>query len=199
MKTITSLSLLLAGLLNAGPIIEVVPTTGTTKLAFSREFLAGVSSNSFTITTTETTIDAQAGLHLSSAIVASVIDPVKVRYKLVHTGAILLYSDKKKVEISELVWEQYRTSIRLTGLVRVDDKLVGRIPVFNVTMTGTPAFGDIVYNPMSSSGPVVMDAQATLTKELADALNSAFAITTFQEKLPVGSLAVRGTYGDIAR
>ncbi len=200
MKSIISFTLLLTGLLNAGPIVEVLPTSGTTTLIFSREFLTGVAANSFSITTTQTTIDAEAGLRLRANIVASVVDPAKVRYKLAHTGAMVILSGTKKVEISELVLEQFRTTIRFTGLVRVDDKLVGRVPVFDVSITGRPTFGDALFSfTQGSTGPVVMDARATLTKEAADALNSAFSITTFQEKLNVGLLAVRGTYSDIAR
>jgi hypothetical protein len=76
----------------------------------------------------------------------------------------------------------------LTGLVKANDSLVGRIPLFNLALTEGPKATSVHGNTQID----LKGVGVTLAKPAADALNGVFKVTAFKEGLNIGTAKVNG-------
>jgi hypothetical protein len=89
-----------------------------------------------------------------------------------------------RVELSSFAIEIEAGGSLLTGLAVVNDTLVGRIPLFDLDLSGAG---------LGLNGNILkVDAvAATLNEDAANALNGIFGVTAFQKGLPIGTADVR--------
>ena len=110
------------------------------------------------------------------------VDSSSLAGKISHRGVLSLSAGKTKVRLYRFVIDT--TSGELTGVVRVNNKWVGRIPLFKL---GT----DELQTVQSGRRLRLTDVKLTLTKDAAGALNSVFGVTFFAEDLSIGKAKVR--------
>jgi hypothetical protein len=114
------------------------------------------------------------------------IDAETFKGEIVHNGGLNLRAGALTVNISSFVIDTTGSAPVLTGLVKANDSLVGRIPLFDLALGSAPqvqSFGR--YGTLR-----IRDVDATLNAEAAAALNSAFGVTAFTAGIPIGTARV---------
>jgi hypothetical protein len=88
------------------------------------------------------------------------------------------------VQLTTFIVDLTGTAPVLTGLVIVNDNLVGRLPLFdlNLSQSGVSAKEQLVK---------VGNVAVTLTDKAAGALNGVFGITALSQGLAIGTATVR--------
>ena len=99
------------------------------------------------------------------------------------TENLRLVAGETVVDLKQFIIDTTAAPV-LTGLAKVNGSVVGRIPLFKVSL---PAL-DL---PLPSARKLVISgAGLTLTPEGAAALNSIFGVTAFVEDFPIGTARV---------
>jgi hypothetical protein len=114
------------------------------------------------------------------------IDAETFKGEIVHNGGLNLRAGALTVNISSFVIDTTGSAPVLTGLVKANDSLVGRIPLFDLALGSAPqvqSFGR--YGALR-----IRDVNVTLNAEAAAALNSAFGVTAFTAGIPIGTARV---------
>jgi hypothetical protein len=117
---------------------------------------------------------------------AADLDPLKIEVN--HRGGLSLTTNKAIVQLTDYAITNLDGKLVLTGLVKNNDTLVGRLPLFDLTLTReqvTQTVGEL-------SKIEVAGVQLRLTKTAAMNLNKAFQVMTFQEGLNVGTAKMNG-------
>jgi hypothetical protein len=117
---------------------------------------------------------------------AADLDPLKIEVN--HRGGVSLTTNRVIVQLTDYAITNLDGKLVLTGLVKNNDSLVGRLPLFDLTLTReqvTQTVGEL-------SKIEVAGVQLRLTKTAAMNLNKAFQVTTFQEGLNIGTAKVNG-------
>jgi hypothetical protein len=117
---------------------------------------------------------------------AADLNPLKIEVN--HRGGLSLTTSKTIVQLTDYSITNLDGKLILTGLVKSNDSLVGRLPLFDLTLTReqvTQTIGEL-------SKIEVAGVQLKLTKTAATTLNSAFQVTTFQAGLNIGTAKVNG-------
>jgi hypothetical protein len=117
---------------------------------------------------------------------AADLDPLKIEVN--HRGGVSLTTNRAIVQLTDYAITNLDGKLVLTGLVKNNDSLVGRLPLFDLTLTReqvTQTVGEL-------SKIEVAGVQLRLTKTAAMNLNKAFQVTTFQEGLNIGTAKVNG-------
>jgi hypothetical protein len=94
------------------------------------------------------------------------------------------------VELTTFIIDLNAATPVLTGLVIVNDNLVGRLPLFDLNLT---ASGVSAKNKQLK----VTNVNVTLTDDAAKALNGVFKISALAKGLPVGTATVRARLGQV--
>ena len=116
------------------------------------------------------------------------IDLGNARGQISHSGGLVLRAGKTSVGLSNFVIDTSGSSPVLTGLVRVDDELVGRVPLFSIKFNAAPLVNS--WSPTSGSLRVV-DVDLKLTSQAAAALNQSFSVSAFSAGVPIGRARVQ--------
>lgn len=104
-----------------------------------------------------------------------------------HAGGLTLRAGATEVNLSSYTIDTTGTAPVLTGLVKLNDSVLGRLPLFDITLVGAP----VVRGRHARVGSLQLDnAQLTLNGEAAEALNAVFNVSAFQAGLPVGTARV---------
>jgi hypothetical protein len=117
---------------------------------------------------------------------AADLDPLKIEVN--HRGGLSLTTSKTIVQLTDYAITNLDGKLVLTGLVKTNDTLLGRFPLFDLTLTReqvTQTIGEL-------SKIEVAGVKVTLTKTAATTLNGAFQVTTFQEGLNIGTAKLNG-------
>ena len=107
--------------------------------------------------------------------------------QLLHSGGLTLYSnaDQTKVTLQSFIITTSGTPV-ITGLVSVNEKLVGRMPLFRLTL---PAGLTVPLTP--TGGRIILrGVGVSLNQQAATTLNSVFHVSAFQDGLVVGTAKV---------
>jgi hypothetical protein len=111
-----------------------------------------------------------------------------VKLEVNHRGGLSLTAGKTVVELTDYSITNLAGKPVLTGLVKANDSLVGRIPLFDLALSGGPKAEKVHgLTQVSLSG-----VKVTLSKGAADALNGVFGVTAFKEGLNIGTAKVSG-------
>jgi hypothetical protein len=117
---------------------------------------------------------------------AADLDPLKIEIN--HRGGLSLTTSKTIVQLTDYAITNLGGKLILTGLVKINDSLVGRLPLFDLTLTRnqvTQTIGEL-------SKIEVAGIKVTLTKTSATGLNDAFKVTTFHEGMNFGTAKLDG-------
>jgi len=117
---------------------------------------------------------------------AGQIDLGTAKGEIVHTGGLNLKAGATTVSLTDFVIDTTGPAPVLTGLVTANGDLVGRLPLFDITLTSNP-----VIKGTGVAGSVTINgASLALSAQAADALNGAFGVTAFAQGIPVGTATV---------
>jgi hypothetical protein len=190
-KSATTLSAILtAGVLSSGLPAIAAPSAdfigGRTSVALSSDFVNALT----TLKVTPGTVgNGQLKRGVASfPIVSGAGDLGTVKLEINHRGGLSLKAGSTVVELTDYAITNLDGKPVLTGLVKANDNLVGRIPLFNLSLTEGPK-----ATPGHSSTQIQLKGVGVkLAKPAADALNSVFQVTAFKEGLNIGTAKVNG-------
>jgi hypothetical protein len=125
----------------------------------------------------------------SFPITTGAVDLGEVKAEIDHAGGLSLTAGTTRVELSSFIIDLTGGKPELSGLVTINDSLVGRVPLFDLTLgRGAVGGNDDVLK--------VDNVSVTLTQTAADALNKAFGITALTPGLTIGTASVRAFLDD---
>ena len=185
----------LAGTLMIGPTAIAEPSvqlvTGQTTVRLSTELLDALGSLGVTPDNV-----LPGGLHPTEE-GASVVFPIPTGeldgagpvLEIFHSGGLTLTAGETRVALTSFIIENLDGALRLTGVVKANDTIVGRIALFDVELTRAP---EVTGDPTSGVGILrIRGANLTLTELAADALNGAFGLDgVFTAGFPIGTARV---------
>jgi hypothetical protein len=159
---------------------------GKTSVTLSRDFVNA-------LTTLKVTPGTIGGARLkqgvaSFPIVSGAGDLGTVKLEVNHRGGLSLKAGSTIVELTDYAITNLDGKPVLTGLVKANDSLVGRIPLFNLALTEGPKATSVHGNTQID----LKGVGVTLAKPAADALNGVFKVTAFKEGLNIGTAKVNG-------
>jgi len=114
------------------------------------------------------------------------IDLGSIRGEIVHTGGLDLAAGALTVNLGSFVIDTTGDSPVLTGLVKVNDSVVGRLPLFDLALSSAPVVKRAARVGQLRVGGVGL----TLTGDAAAALNGVFGVTAFTAGIPIGTAHV---------
>lgn len=98
-----------------------------------------------------------------------------------HTGGLALSAGNTRVELTLFIIDTTVSGAPvLTGLVKANETVVGRLPLFNLVLPALPL--PLEVNRILT----IPDVKLTLSEEAAGALNSVFNVTAFTEGFDIG-------------
>lgn len=182
---------LVGSALVAAPLAALAAPTettraGLTKVTLAPEFLGALQTLQVApsaIAPGRLIANARGAL-ASFRITTGAVDTGTLNAEISHEGGLALSSNGTRVELSSFAIELDGADNVLTGLAVVNDSLAGRIPLFDVDLSGATIGGN-------GNILAVEDVALTLNAVAADALNAIFGVTDFAEGLPIGSADVR--------
>jgi hypothetical protein len=192
---VTSLRNLLAaaavGLsLTAVSAVQAAPTettrAGSTSVRLSQDFLGALGTLKVApgALAPGRLTPTKKGVVATFPITAGAVDLGTVKAEIDHSGGLSLTAGATRVELSAFIIDLAGSRPVLTGLVTVNDSLLGRVPLF-----------DLALAPRSVSGNddflKVDNVAVTLSQEAADALNGVFNVSAFVPGFPIGTAFVR--------
>jgi hypothetical protein len=117
-------------------------------------------------------------------ITAGEVDLGTVKGEIDHAGGLSLTGGGKVVQLSSFIIDLTGAAPVLTGLVTVNDNLLGRVPLFDLNLAQSSVSAKDQLLKAKNVG-------VTLTDKAAAALNGVFGITVLARGLPIGTAAVR--------
>jgi hypothetical protein len=124
------------------------------------------------------------GTTIDFPIVGGAFDPATVTTELIHSGGLRLTAGKTVVDLRDFIIDATSAQPTITGLVIADGQLVGRVPLFNLSISGKDvetADGFLVY---------IKDVGVTLTSGAASTLNSVFKTDALTGTTKIGTATV---------
>jgi hypothetical protein len=133
-------------------------------------------------------VSRKAGVFAVFPITAGEIDLGTVKGEIDHAGGLSLSAGKTKVELTSFLIDLTGATPVLTGLVIVNDNLVGRLALFDLSL---------VSSSVSAKERTlkVNNVAVTLTDGAAQALNGVFNINALQKGLVIGTAKVQARLG----
>jgi hypothetical protein len=160
---------------------------GDTRVDLSADFLGALTS--LGVSASATYPARLRGAQAKFPIPTGEIDLESAKGEIVHNGGLNLTAGDLTVNISSFVIDTTGDAPVLTGLVKANDSLVGRIALFDLQLTSAPDVDQFrLFGKLTIDGVAV-----TLTDEAAAALNDVFGVTAFAEGIPIGTARV-GTF-----
>lgn len=125
------------------------------------------------------------------------LDAAGPKLEIMHSGGLTLTAGETRVALTSFIIENIGASgqLRLTGLVKANDTIVGRITLFSIALTQAPT---VQPESAGSAGKLtVRQARLKLTKTAADTLNAAFGLDgVFTSGFPIGTALIVGRFRD---
>jgi hypothetical protein len=121
------------------------------------------------------------GARASFPIPAGVIDLETLKGDVFHSGGLSLEAGGTRVDLLNFVIDAHAEPA-LTGVVSVNGDVVGRVPLFDLSLNAAPV--------RRYSLLFVHDVELTLTAAAAAALNDIFGVSAFVEGIPIGTASV---------
>jgi hypothetical protein len=120
------------------------------------------------------------------------LDTSNAKGEVGHSGGLTLTRGSTTVNLTDFVIDTTGATPRLTGLVTAGGSLVGRIPLFDITLPAglrTP-----LTLPAAPNTAPIEGSQLRLTGDAATALNGAFGVTAFSAGIPIGVASIYANY-----
>ena len=172
----------------AGASAQTVPVAGgRTSVTLTTEFLGALTS----LQVRPGTIGQGrlVGNVLSYPITLGSMDASNARGEVFHTGGLSLEAGTAtRVQLLNFTIETTGNSPILTGLVVVNNAVVGRIPLFSLQL---PAGLTLPLSPRGGALVELNNVGVLLSRDAAEALNGVFRVTAFQQGFRIGTASVR--------
>lgn len=167
---------------------QTVPVaSGRTSVTLSTEFLGALTS-----------LQVRPGVIGQGRLVGTVasfpitqgsVDATNARGEIFHTGGLSLEAGTAtRVQLLNFTIETTHNIPVLTGLVVVNNAVVGRLPLFSLRLPANLAL------PLAPRGGAVVDLNGVgvqLGRDAAEALNGVFRVTAFTAGFNIGTANVR--------
>ena len=176
-------SLLSIAALGAPSILLV---DGKTSVVLSNEFIGALG----TLQVTPGAIGAgtlRSGV-ASFPVTGGALDLANAKGEINHSGGLSLSAGTTRVQLLSFNIDTTGTTPVLTGLVTVNGDVVGRLPLFTLTLPTLT----LPLQPGAFGTLFVPGVQVRLSGEAATALNSIFRVTAFTEGFNIGTASVYG-------
>jgi hypothetical protein len=121
-------------------------------------------------------------------IVGGAVDLASAKGEIPHAGGLTLTAGSTRVELSDFVIDTFEAKPVLTGLVVVNDSIVDRIPLFDLTLP--PGFA-VPLKLTNNRFLTLADVGVKLNATAATALNDIFKVTAFAGGFTVGVAKVQ--------
>jgi hypothetical protein len=189
LKSLTSKVGLLAAIFLLGTTAFAQQTKtvdfGVTSVKLSSTFTGALTSLGVTAGTVAPTriIDGSA----TFPVTGGAIDLDTAAGNILHSGGLTLEAGGTEVRLQSFIIDTTGASPVITGLVVVNNKLVGRLTLFDLQL---PAGFTL---PLKPEGGVILQLRGvgvTLDAQAAAALNSVYSVTAFQGGLDIGTANV---------
>lgn len=169
---------------NGGASSQLSIFAGTTGVNLSSEFVGALGT--LQISPSSAFPGRLVRTRASFPITTATLDSDTLRGEISHAGGLMLTRNSTTVRLESFVIDTTGAGgIVLTGLVSANGSVVGRIPLFNLTL------------PASSLGnPTLIRLEGvgvTLRPEAAAALNAVFETTAFTAGFNIGTASVTAT------
>jgi hypothetical protein len=171
-----------AASLSAAPTVNT--RFGDTRVTLSAEFTGALASLQVTPSTVFPT-RLRSGV-VDFPITAGEIDLQSLKGEVVHDGGLNLRAGSTTVTLSSFVIDTTGSAPVLTGLVKANDSVVGRLPLFDITLNRAPS----VQERGAFDVLGIENASLALNAEAAAALNGAFNVNAFSAAIPIGTARV---------
>jgi hypothetical protein len=116
-------------------------------------------------------------------VTAGAIDLKSLKGEIVHTGGLTLTAGKTQVCLQTFTIDTTGAAPVLTGLVTLNGALLGRLPLFDISLSGS-SIG------VNDGILTITRVGLTLNKAAAVALNQIFSVNAFSSGFPVGTAKV---------
>lgn len=177
----------LAGAASAAPSLQFVG--GNTRVQLSDDLLGALTSLNVTPAAVRPgRLESVAnGARVVYPIPTGELDAEGPKLEVLHSGGLTLSAGQVRVALTSFIIENLNGAPRLTGIVKVNDTILGRVPLFNLALTQAPAL-----TPNGGVTRFELDlVDVTLSAEAAEALNAAFGLSgVFTEGFPIGTARV---------
>jgi hypothetical protein len=177
-----ALSLAVASTANAAPTLSTF--AGATRVELSSTFTGALSSLGVSVS-------REFPAYVSGSVAAfpipgGEIDLSNAKGEIVHSGGLNLKAGNLTVTLSSFVIDTTGSAPKLTGIVKANDSIVGRITLFDLKLNAAPE----AKESYGLTNIKIADVDVTLAAEAATALNDAFKVTAFVAGLPIGKAKV---------
>jgi hypothetical protein len=126
------------------------------------------------------------------------LDAAGPKLEILHSGGLTLTAGGTRVALTSFIIENIGSSgrLQLTGVVKANDSIVGRIPLFSIRLTQAPS---VTPESGTTAGRLtVRQAKLTLTPRAAETLNAAFGLDgVFTSGFPIGTARIEARIRDL--
>jgi hypothetical protein len=182
----------------AEPSVQMV--SGNTSVRLSTDLLDALTSLGV-----EPGVVLPGGLYASGSgvrarfpIPTGEVDVAGPKLEVIHSGGLTLTAGSTRVALTSFIIENINESgdLILTGVVKANDTIVARIPLFDITLTQAPELTPGTGG--AADRLAVQQAEVTLTEVAADTLNSAFGLDgVFTAGFPIGTAYISARVRDL--
>lgn len=123
----------------------------------------------------------------SFPITGGALDLGTAKAEINHSGGLSLSAGATRVQLLSFNIDTTGATPVLTGLVTVNGDVVGRLPLFNLTLPSLT----LPLQPGAFGTIFIPGVQVRLSREAAGALNSIFGVTAFTEGFNIGTASVQ--------
>lgn len=194
------LSLGLSAAVSAAPSVQL--TFGVTRVALSAEFLGALGSLGVTPDNVlpGALYATGSGASVAFPIPTGELDADGPKLEILHSGGLTLTAGDTRVALTSFIIENLGGDLQLTGVVKANDSIVGRIPLFDIELTSGPELRESRrYGWFGRALKLkVRGAELTLAAPAATALNAVFGLDgVFQPGFPIGTAEIRSIVRDL--
>jgi len=160
--------------------------SGKTSVKLSAEFAGALES----LGVTAGVIDPSRvhGGSVTFPVTGGAVDLATARGEIAHSGGLTLSAGGTEVRLQSFTIDTTGSAPVLTGLVVVNDGLLGRVPLFDLQL---PSGITLPLKPSENGKLRINDVGVTLTSVAADALNGIFGVTAFTPGFNIGTANVK--------
>ena len=179
---------------SAAPSVQL--TNGATEVALYASFVDALGSLGVTPGNVlpGSLIPTSNSAKVAFPIPTGELDASGPKVEILHSGGLTLTAGHTRVALTSFIIENLGGNLRLTGVVKANDTIVGRIPLFRVVLTQAP---EVVPTSGGAAHLSIKGARLTLTDAAAQALNGVFGVTAFKQGFPIGVAKVNATVRDL--
>lgn len=188
-----------AATMMASPTVELLPNVSQTRVVLAGSFVSALGTLGVNPGGLEAgNLTVAGGVATATfAIPSARIDGSNLRLQILHTGGLSLRAGSTFVRLNDFIVENLAAGPRLTGLVTVNENIIGSVPLFTITLGGAPQVNSFdSTTDLGTAGAIAIRGRLNLTETAARALNGIFGVNAFVRDFLIGEATVSGTYID---